>query len=158
MQQLASARGGEVMARQSGAVLRVLAARSPRGCAQHRGSQLWAGGVPGSRLSQQASPPPVAGSGPGGKGAGGGKGGGRLAVEVLVVLVDVEFLAHVEVASLGLRTIAIPRRVPWGRRLHREERLQGRDEAGRRRARRERQQWAVPERLEGKAREPRPTG
>ena len=48
--------GGEVMARRSGAGLRVLAARSPRGCAQHRGSQPWAGGVPGRGLSIRAPP------------------------------------------------------------------------------------------------------
>ena len=40
----ASVRGGEVMARRSGTNLWVLAAGSPRGCAQPRGSQPWAGG------------------------------------------------------------------------------------------------------------------
>ena len=62
----ASAQGGEVMAPWSGAILRVLAAGSPRGCAKHSGSQPWEGGVPGRGLSRP--PPPDATLGVGGAG------------------------------------------------------------------------------------------
>ena len=75
----AAARGGEVMACRSGAALRVLAAGSPRGCAQHRRSQPWAGGVPSCGLSRRPPPPPLvpgwaSGGGRGLEGEGGGGG------------------------------------------------------------------------------------
>ena len=115
----------------------------------------------GARPRAEPPPPPppmVPSRGPGGgggrRGAGGrGGGGARLAEEVLVVLVGVKLQAQVEIVSLGLGTFAFPGQVPRGRLLRGEEGPQGREEAGWRRARRERQQGPIPERLEGKARE-----
>ena len=62
----------------------------------------------------------------GGGGAGWrGRRGGRLAEEVLVVFVGVEFQAQIEVARPRLGTVALPRLVPRGCLLHGEEGPQG---------------------------------
>ena len=66
--------------------------------------------------------------------------------------------AQIEIASLELGTVSLPRQVPRRRLLHGEEGPQGRLEAGRRRARWERQQGPVAELLEGEAREKCPGG
>ena len=73
MREHASARGAEVMVCRSGAILRALAAGSPRGCAQLRGSQPWAGRAPGHGLSRRPPPPPRCQVG---ALRGGGEGGG----------------------------------------------------------------------------------
>ena len=82
-----------------------------------------------------------------------GRRGGRLAEEVLVVLVGVGLEAPIEVTRLGLGTVTLPRLAPRERLLHGAEGPQGREEAGWRRACRERQQGPLAERLEGVARE-----
>ena len=111
----------------------------------------------GARPRAEPPPPPPPGAMTGPLGGGGGwrerEGGGRLAEEVLDVLVGVELQAQIEIACLGLGTVTLPRQVPRGRLLHGEEGPQGREEAGWCRARRERQQGPVAERLEGEARE-----
>ena len=56
------------MARRSGSALQFPADGSPRGCAQHRRSKPWAGGVPGRGLSRSPPPALVPGPGPGGGG------------------------------------------------------------------------------------------
>ena len=81
-----------------------------------------------------------------------------MAEEVLVVLVSVEFHAQVEVARPLLGLVERLRLFLQGRFLHGEEGSQGREEAGRRGTRWERQQGPLAERLDGAAREQRPTG
>ena len=86
-------------------------------------------------------PPPWCQVGAPRGGGGWREGEGRgLAEEVLVVLVGVKLQAQFEVVSLGLGTFALPRQAPQGRLLHGEEGSQGREEAGWRCTRRERQQ------------------
>ena len=135
------------MARRSGASLRVPAAGSPRGCVPHRTSQPWAGGVPGRGLSRRPQPPWCQAGAPGVGGVGGGgRGGGAASSSVLVVLIAIKLHGKVEIAWLGLRTVTLPRQVPRGRLLHGEEAVQGR-------ARPERQQGPITERLQGEPRE-----
>ena len=107
-------------------------------------------------LGARSGPPGGGGGGAGGRGRRGG--GGRLAEEVPIVLVGVELHTQIEVTCSGLGTVALRWLIPRGRLLHGEEGPQGREEAGWRRACRERQQGPVAERLEGEAREHCPAG
>ena len=116
--------------------------------------EIPAQGGRGARPRSKPTPPPPAVPGwprPEGVGWREREERGQLAEEVLVVLVGVEFQARVEVARPRIGTVVRPQLVPRGPLLHREGGPQGREEAGWRRARRERQQGPFAERLEGVA-------